>query len=115
MHELSIALGIIDGAAEEAGRHGARSVQTVHMRLGALAGVVKAALESAFELAREGTLLAGARLDIEDVPAVVRCPACQRDHVLASLQCFTCPACGSPAAEVISGRDLEITALEIEP
>jgi hydrogenase nickel incorporation protein HypA/HybF len=113
MHELSIALGIIDGASEEAQRHGARSVHAVHMRLGALAGVVKPALESAFELAREGTMLAGARLDIEDVPAVVHCPACQCDHVLTSLQCFTCPACGSPAAEVVAGRDLEITAVEI--
>jgi hydrogenase nickel incorporation protein HypA/HybF len=114
MHELSIALSIIDGAAEEAERHGARSIEAVHLRLGALAGVVKAALESAFELAREGTLLAAAHLVIEDVPVVVHCVACDRDLELPSLQCFACPACGSPGAQVIAGRELEITALEIE-
>ena len=59
MHELSIALSILDLAAEEAERHGGR-VAAVHLRLGPLAGVVKDALVSAYDLAREGTPLARA-------------------------------------------------------
>jgi Zn finger protein HypA/HybF involved in hydrogenase expression len=40
MHELSIALGILDVAGEEAQRHGGR-VAAIHLKLGPLAGVVK--------------------------------------------------------------------------
>ena len=56
MHELSIALSIVDMAAEEAERQGGRVV-AVHLKLGPLSGVVKAALLSAYELAREGSPL----------------------------------------------------------
>ena len=48
MHELSIALSIVDMAQEEAERRSAQ-VEAVHLELGALAGVVKEALLFAFE------------------------------------------------------------------
>jgi len=34
--------------------------------------------------------------------------------VLASLQSFTCPDCGTPTAEVVQGKELEVFALEVE-
>jgi hydrogenase nickel incorporation protein HypA/HybF len=113
MHELSIALSILDIAAEEAGRHGGR-VAAVHLRLGPLAGVVKEALLSAYDLAREGSPLAKAELVIEEVPAVVFCRACAAERAVASVRQLCCPDCGVPAAEVVGGRELVITALEIE-
>jgi hydrogenase nickel incorporation protein HypA/HybF len=115
MHELSVALSIIDIAAAEADRLGARSVRAVHLRLGPLAGVACEALVSAFELARGGTRLAAARLQVEAAPMVIHCPACDCDVVIASLQNCRCPGCGALGGEVVSGRELEITALEIEP
>jgi hydrogenase nickel incorporation protein HypA/HybF len=113
MHELSIALGILDVAAEEAERRGGR-VTAVHLRLGLLSGVVKEALRSAYELAREGTPLAGAELVVEEVPAVAYCPGCAAERVLAALPELCCPACGAPTPEVVRGRELEVFALEIE-
>ena len=41
MHELSIALNILDIASKEAERNGGGVVQAVHIRLGPLSGVVK--------------------------------------------------------------------------
>jgi hydrogenase nickel incorporation protein HypA/HybF len=69
MHELSIALNLVDIAAEEARRHGDVRVTAVHVRLGVRSGVVKEALASAFEVAREAAELREARLVIEDAPA----------------------------------------------
>src|SRR4051812_42090567 len=112
MHELSIALSIIDLAAEEAERHGGR-VAAVHLKLGPLAGVVKQALLSAYDLAREGGPLAGAELLVEEVPLVAYCPACAAERRLASAQELCCPACGTPTPEVVRGRELEVVALEI--
>ena len=58
MHELSIALSIVEMAAQEAQRQCASEVLAVHLRIGALSGVVPEALESAYELARENSPLA---------------------------------------------------------
>ena len=114
MHELSIALGIIDGAAEEAERFGGGAVKAVHLKLGPLAGVVKTALVSAYELAREDSPLAQADLVIEEVPITVACPVCQQDQPIESIQDFRCGVCGAPATKVVGGRELQIVALEIE-
>lgn len=114
MHELSIALSILDLAAEQAERHGG-SVAAVHLRLGPLSGVVREALVSAYDLAREGTPLAGAELIVEAVPLVTYCPACAVEVLPPSIQELRCPACGASTPEVIRGRELEIVALEITP
>jgi hydrogenase nickel incorporation protein HypA/HybF len=114
MHELSIALSILDLAAEEAERQGSGRVVAIHLRLGPLSGVVQDALRSAYELAREGTPLATADLVIEAVPLVGYCPACAGPRNLASPQQLCCPDCGGLTAEIISGRELEVTALEVE-
>jgi Zn finger protein HypA/HybF involved in hydrogenase expression len=40
----------------------------VYLKLGRLSGVVSRALLASYEMACEGTLLAGSRLEIEDTP-----------------------------------------------
>ena len=62
MHELSIAMSIVEMAEEEAERRGNAQIQAVYLRLGRLAGVVKEALLSSYEMACETTLLAGSQL-----------------------------------------------------
>jgi hydrogenase nickel incorporation protein HypA/HybF len=114
MHELSIALSILDLAEEEAERRGAR-VLAIHLSLGPLSGVVPEALASAFELAREGTALAGAELVVEAVPVEVYCSLCDAAKTLPSFQDLRCPCCGAATPEVLRGRELEVTALEIAP
>lgn len=113
MHELSIALSLIDIASAEARRHPGR-VRVVHMRLGAFSGVVARALVSAFELAREGTILEESQLLIEEAPLVVLCPSCGGERPAESLQSLRCRECGTPAARVVGGQEVELVALEVE-
>ena len=113
MHELSIALSMIDVAAEEAHRRGGGRVVAVHLRLGPLSGVVKEALRSSWDLACEHSPLEGSRLEIEDVPVVGYCQTCNGEHPAMSIQEMTCAACGQPMPEIVSGRELEVFALEI--
>jgi hydrogenase nickel incorporation protein HypA/HybF len=114
MHELSIAMNILDRTLEEAERRGGVRVEAVHLWLGPLSGVIKDALLSAYDLARVDSPLASTRLVIEEVPVVVYCEICQAERTIESIQSFCCPACGTPTANVIRGRELEIVALEIE-
>jgi hydrogenase nickel incorporation protein HypA/HybF len=112
MHELSVALSILDLVAEEAERRGGR-VAAVHVKLGPLSGVVRDALLSAYDLAREGTPFADTTLLIRDVPLVAWCPGCGVERALNFPE-LCCPACGTPTPDVVSGRELEVVALEIE-
>ena len=113
MHELSIALSLVELAEEEAGRQGGR-VCAVHLRLGPLSGVVKEALLSSYEMACADTSLEGSQLVIEEVPVVVFCPECQALRPLSSLQDFTCAECGTPTPDIRQGKELELVALEVE-
>lgn len=114
MHELSIALSILEGVAEEVERRGGAHVHAIHVRLGRLSGVVKEALNFSFDLACEGTPFAGSRLAIEEVPVVVFCPECQTERALENIQHFRCPVCGAATPDVLCGRELEISGLEID-
>jgi hydrogenase nickel incorporation protein HypA/HybF len=113
MHELSIAMSIIEGASREALNHGGAQVHTVYLKLGPLSGVVKDALLFSYSLACEGTLMKGSRLEIEEVPVVVFCPSCKVEKTLDSIQRFCCPDCGALTPDVISGRELQLVSIEI--
>jgi hydrogenase nickel incorporation protein HypA/HybF len=115
MHELSIALSIVDMASEEATRRGATRVDAVHMRIGELSGVVPRALRASYDLACEATVLAGSRLLIEEIPVRILCGACGEPRAIESLQSFTCTICGTPGANVVQGREIEVIALELQP
>jgi hydrogenase nickel incorporation protein HypA/HybF len=114
MHELSIALSMIEMATEEAERRGDARVSALHVRLGPLSGVVKDALLFSYEVASKGTPLEGSRLVIEDVPVVIYCGECRAERLLESIQRFCCPVCGTLSSDVVTGRELEFRAMEIE-
>lgn len=112
MHELSIAMSIIEMAEAEGQRRGVL-IDAIHLKLGALAGVVKDALLFSYEVACEGTALAGSRLVIEEVPTVVYCSTCKAERRLASVQQFCCSVCANPTPQILQGKELEVVALEI--
>ena len=114
MHELSIAMSILEFAGAEADRRGGVRVVGIHLKVGPLSGVVKEALLSAFGLAREGDPLEDAQLVIEEVPIVVYCPKCLANRAAMSVQELSCVECGTPSGQVVSGRELEVVALEIQ-
>ncbi len=114
MHELSIALSILDVVGEEVKRRGGVRVEAIHVKLGPLSGVEKEALLSAYELAREQTPFARSALVLEEVPVVVFCPKCQAERRVHSIQRFCCAECDTPASEVLHGRELELAALELD-
>lgn len=66
MHELSIALSMIEIASEEVDRRGGGRVAALHLKLGQMSGVVKEALTFSWEIACQGTALEGSQLIVEE-------------------------------------------------
>lgn len=113
MHELSIAINIVEIASQEAARHRG-SVTAVHVNVGALSGIVKESLISVWELATIDSPLEKSQLIVEELPAVAVCPGCQVERTVASIQLCRCSHCGSPLTDITRGRELEIVALELD-
>ncbi len=105
-------MGIVDAALDESQRRGVQ-VSAVHLRLGALSGIVKDALMFSYEVACQDTALQGSQLIVEDVPVIVFCAQCQQERQLMSVQLFACPECGVPTMDVRHGKELEVFALEV--
>jgi hydrogenase nickel incorporation protein HypA/HybF len=113
MHELSIALSLVELACDEARRLGDATVDAVHIRLGALAGVVRDPLLFSFELAKQGTEVSTARLEIQEVPVTVWCPNCASERDLSDILSRRCPVCNAVTPEIIRGNELELFAIEV--
>jgi hydrogenase nickel incorporation protein HypA/HybF len=113
LHELSIALSLVEGAEEEVSRQGGGHVCSVYLKLGPLSGVVKEGLLFSYDLACEGTSLEGSSLIIEDMPVRLDCERCGREGDAVSFQCLLCAECGFPG-RIVSGTELEMFALEMQ-
>jgi len=114
VHELSIAVSLVEAVCDELPRLGAGArVDAVRLRVGPLAGVVKEALLFSFDVAADGSPLEGARLEIEETPVTAFCAVCQAVQVMAAAFRLRCPVCGAPTPDVEGGRELELVALEV--
>jgi hydrogenase nickel incorporation protein HypA/HybF len=113
VHELSIALSIVEGAEEEVARQGGGHVSSVYMKLGPLSGVVKDALLFSYDLACAGTCLEGSQLVIEEIPVRIDCSQCGAERDAISMQFLQCSECGG-AGPVVRGTELEMCALEMQ-
>ena len=101
-------------AARDRGGPKRSRVEAVHVRLGALSGVAEEALRFSFEVAGRGTAVDGARLVVEHGPIVIACGPCHAERVLDDPCSFRCPVCGAAAGGLVRGREVELTALEVE-
>ena len=108
MHEMALTQSVVDAVCEHAA---GRRVHSVKVEVGALCAVVPDAMTFCFEMAVEGTVADGARLDIDVLPGAAQCRSCDA-HFELSDPILLCP-CGSADVEVLAGRDLKILSMEV--
>lgn len=110
MHEMSIASAVLDTAA----RHAAgRRVTVLRVRAGQLRQVVPDSLAFYIELLGRGGVCDGAALELEVVPAVLRCGPCAHEWAI-DVPAFRCPQCGGADVTVLAGEELEVESIEVE-
>jgi hydrogenase nickel incorporation protein HypA/HybF len=113
VHELSIAASIVEAVTETAAAYPGAQVREVRLRVGALASVIEDSLQFCWGVTTEGTPLADAKLVVNMVPVIIHCDSCGADEQIG-VQSFRCPRCGSSAADLRHGRELEIESIEID-
>jgi hydrogenase nickel incorporation protein HypA/HybF len=113
MHEVSLMTEALRMAVDAAKSAGASRVLKLQLRIGRLSGVVPEAMQFAFDLVCRDTMAAGARLEIETVPAVCRCATCRTEFECADFV-NECPGCHNLSGELRRGRELEIASVEMD-
>jgi len=113
MHEMSIAVNIVQIAEETARNSGASKINEISLEVGALSGVVKDALEFCFESACKGTMADGAQLDLHYIPARAVCESC--GHTFETEQMVPlCPRCGELVFQLDGGRELKVKSINVD-
>ncbi len=113
MHEVSIAMALVDQIGKIVKTEGATRARAVTVAVGVLSGVEPHALEMAFPVVAEDAGMKGLQLIMERVESKVRCRACGGVFSLDT-PFSICEKCDSPDIEIISGRELSILSLKID-
>lgn len=113
MHEMALAGSILEIGEMEARKRGATVISKIKLRLGEFAGVVREALEFAFDVLKPGTLAEKAEFEIENVPLRTLCPQCGEASGAKQDFCLLCPQCETPV-EILAGREMQVEYIDLE-
>jgi hydrogenase nickel incorporation protein HypA/HybF len=109
MHELGITQNIVAIAAEYAN---GTPVKRVTLEVGQLTAVLPEAIRFCFDVCCQGTVLAGAQLEIVEKPGRGRCRTCGTEIALTVP--FGVCTCGCRDLQIVQGEELSIKELETE-
>lgn len=112
MHEMSVALSIVELAEREAVKAGARRISRIEVEVGTLAGVIPEALQFSFMAACREGMAAGAELVISEVAGRGECASCRREAAMGELVAL-CAACGG-IMRPNGGQELRLAAIEVD-
>jgi hydrogenase nickel insertion protein HypA len=115
MHELGIMKNVLEVALDNAEMNDVKKILTINLTVGALSDIVPEYAQMFFELISKDTIAEKAIINIEKVPARIRCRSCGTEvemdlnHLL-----YACSQCGSKSIALISGREFRINNMEVE-
>ncbi len=113
MHEMSIALSIVDAVIEKAAGERANKVNQVELEVGKVSGVETESLKFCFSAASKNTIAEGADLAIREREPLGECEECGNRFPVNGFYA-QCASCNSLKVSVISGRELMIKSITLE-
>ena len=112
MHEMSIAVYIIEICERELQKSKAQKIEKVNLVVGKLSGIVVESLDFALKVSKSKGPLSAAEIVIEETPGLMKCLSCgtefeSDDHFT------TCPVCKDYKYEILSGKELLVKSLTL--
>jgi hydrogenase nickel incorporation protein HypA/HybF len=113
MHEIAIAQSVFEIAFGEAQKHSPGNIRKIKISIGEFSGVVKDALDFAFEVLKPGTAAADAEIEIEVVKLSAICEKCgETDCSISDLK-LSCSDCGR-TLQITAGREMKVDYIDID-
>jgi hydrogenase nickel incorporation protein HypA/HybF len=113
LHEISVALGLLEGVQATAYEQGIERVNAVHVKIGALSGIARDALLFSWDVVTDKTICQNSELRVEEVPLVVFCERCAAERAPRPGSGLCCPECETVCPQVVTGRELQLVAMEV--
>lgn len=113
MHEMSIAMSIVEAVAGKARQEGCSTVTGIELVVGRLSGVEVESLRFCFSAAARGTSVEGAGLEIDEREGAGVCEACGERFAVEGYHA-RCPACGQYRVRIVAGEELAVRSITIE-
>lgn len=112
MHELGVVFHIIKGVEQVAEANALTEIASVTVELGQVSTVIPHYLTDCWKwAAAKNELLRGAKLFIEEIPAVTYCKDCGKTYGTVEFGKI-CPHCGSERTYLIEGNQVMIKEIE---
>src|SRR5512145_254184 len=100
MHEFSIIQNIINIVLDTAKQNNIEEIRIVEIEVGQASGVIRHALEFAWESAIQDTILINSVLKINEIPLLLKCRACNNEYNSSDIF-DVCPLCGEINSEIV--------------
>jgi hydrogenase nickel incorporation protein HypA/HybF len=113
MHELSLALRILDISSEEIKKTEGRTALEMTLEVGVFSGVDASALGFALEMAARNTPFEHTRVNIQEKEGRGLCSGCGTEFPMKELY-SVCPECGQPAQRIVQGEELRLVSLSLD-
>ena len=113
MHELSIALSLLELVDKKCREEGYQAIQSVRVKVGKASGVLPEAFSFALEVAKKDTIARDAKFMIDVVPLSGFCNGCGREFEMEETYVLECPKCASLSFKINKGYELEIVDMDV--
>lgn len=113
MHEMSIAMNIVEIVSTTVRENKAEKVNSIDLEIGDLSGILVDSLSFCFDAACNGTPVEGAVLNIKEISGKGRCIECGHEFPV-EVFIAVCPNCNSMSTEIISGKELSIKSINVD-
>lgn len=113
MHEVSLAVSLLQLAEEICRTHGYKSIESIKVRLGRASGVHPDSLSFALETIKMGTLAENANIIFDIISLGGSCQDCGQNFETEESYIFYCPLCNSPSIVIRQGKELQITEVKL--
>ena len=112
MHELSIAMSIVELAERHARERQATAIEEIELEIGELAAVDIASLDFSLASAVKETLAEKAKITHHIIPGEGVCESCGATVPMPSIS-QACPGCGSWQVRLTSGKELRVKSIVV--
>ena len=113
MHELAVTESILEIALRHAQDQKARRITDLYLVLGQWSSIVDDSVQFYWDIISEGTIAKGAILHFQRIPVMLECKDCGKEYQPTSEE-FTCPNCGGTHAQVKTGDEFHLEAIDVE-
>lgn len=113
MHEVSLALSLLQLAEDVCHQHGYKSIESVRVRIGRAAGINPDSLSFALETVKKGTPAEKANFILDIIPLGGFCHECGQNFETEETYIFCCPFCNSSSISIRQGKEFQITEIEV--